>query len=272
MCILLGDRRLVQSTRKSRECVTHHTKPALEDFRVCFRKLTDGANAVTAEFALCGIAHIQKVTHRQRVDNLLIIIRLDDRYGIRLFIIAAEFCGDFIKRNANRNGDSQLPFNAVADFFGNFYRVPEQAQTARNVQPRLIQAETLHLVGVVTEYLAHIAAVLLVFAVAGGNHDQVAAMLLCLPDGHCRFHAHPLGGIACGENDTVPRLRVAAHGDALSAQLRVFLHFYACVKAVAIAMQYMPLSHIVPTSCTPIVTPQCFTVKCILHGYKRKSV
>lgn len=46
----------------------------------------------------------------------------------------------------------------------------------------------------------------------------------------------------------------------------------ACVKAVAIAMQYMPLSHIVPTSYTPIVTPQCFTFKCVLQDYKRKSV
>ena len=38
------------------------------------------------------------VTHRQRVDNLLIIIRLDDRYGIGLFIITAEFGSNLIKR------------------------------------------------------------------------------------------------------------------------------------------------------------------------------
>ena len=37
-------------------------------------------------------------------------------------------------------------------------------------------------------------------------------------------------------------------------------------------MQYMPLSHIVPTSYTPIVTPQCFSFKYILQDYKRKSV
>jgi hypothetical protein len=93
-------------------------------------------------------------------------------------------------------------------------------------------------------------------------------MLLCLPDGHCRFHARPLGGITCGENDTVPRLRVAADRNAFPAQFRVFLHFNACVKAVAIAMQYMPLSHIVPTSYTAIVTPQCFTFKCDLLNFK----
>ena len=125
---------------------------------------------------------------------------------------------------------------------------------------------------IIIKNFSHIAAVLLVFAIAGGNHAQVAAMLLCLPDGHCRFHAHPFGGIACGENDTVPRLRVATYSNAFSAQFRVFLHFNACVKAVAIAMQYMPLSHIVPISYTPIVTPQCFSFKCILRDYKRKSV
>ena len=108
MCILLGDRRLVQSARKCRECIAHHAKPALEDFRVRFRKLTDGADAVTAELALCGVAHIQKVTHRQRVDNLFISIRLDDRYGIGLFIIAAEFRGNFVERNTNGNGDTQF--------------------------------------------------------------------------------------------------------------------------------------------------------------------
>ena len=171
MRILFGNRGLIQPARKSRECIAHHAKPALEDFRIRFRKLTDGADAVAAELALCGIAHIQKVTHRQRVDNLLIIIRLDDRYGIGLFIIAAEFRGDFIERNSNRNGDSQLPFNAIADLFGNFYRVPKQTQTARNIQPRLVQTEALHLVGVVTEYFTHIAAVLLVFAIAGGYNN-----------------------------------------------------------------------------------------------------
>jgi hypothetical protein len=128
------------------------------------------------------------------------------------------------------------------------------------------------LICIIIKNFSHIAAVLLVFAIAGGNHDQVAAMLLGFPYWHPCFHAHPLGGIACGENDAVPCLRVAAHGDAFPAQFRVFLHFYACVKAVAIAMQYMPLSHIVLTSYTPIVTPHCFSFKCILQDYKRKSV
>ena len=97
-------------------------------------------------------------------------------------------------------------------------------------------------------------------------------MLLGFPYWHPCFHAHPLGGVTGGKYNAVPCLRVAAYGNAFPAQFRVFLHFNACVKAVAIAMQYMPLSHIVPTSYTPIVTPQCFTFKCILHDYKRKSV
>lgn len=33
-------------------------------------------------------------------------------------------------------------------------------------------------------------------------------------------------------------------------------------------MQYMPLSHIVPTSYTPIVAPQCFTFKYYLLNSK----
>ena len=65
---------------------------------------------------------------------------------------------------------------------------------------------------------------------------------------------------------------LAAAQNAFPAQFRVFLHFNACVKAVAITMQYMPLSHIVPTSYTPIVTPHCFSFKYILQDYKRKSV
>ena len=42
------------------------------------------------------------VTHRQRVDNLLIIIKLDDRYGIGLFIITAEFGSNLIKSHPAR--------------------------------------------------------------------------------------------------------------------------------------------------------------------------
>ena len=171
MCILLGDRRLVQSARKCRECIAHHAKPALEDFRICSRKLTNGADAVTAELALCGIAHIQKVTHRQRVDNLFISIRLDDRYGIGLFIIAAEFRGDLIERHPNGYCNAKFSLDAVADFLGNFYRVPKQTQTARNIQPCFVKPKGFNLICIIIKNFSHIAAVLLVFSIAGGYNN-----------------------------------------------------------------------------------------------------
>ena len=93
-------------------------------------------------------------------------------------------------------------------------------------------------------------------------------MLLGFPYWHPCFHTHPLGGVTGGKYNTVPRLRVAAYGNAFPAQFRVFLHFNACVKGIAIAMQYMPLSHIVPTSYMPIVLPQFFTFKCDLLNFK----
>lgn len=68
------------------------------------------------------------VTYRQRVDNLLIIIKLDDRYGIGLFIITAEFGSNLIKRHPDGYCNAKFSLNAVTDFFGNFYRVPKQTR------------------------------------------------------------------------------------------------------------------------------------------------
>ena len=133
----------------------------------------------------------------------------------------------------------------------------------------LIPVKTaLHPTCIIIKNFSHIAAVLLVFSIAGGNHNQVTAVLLGFPYWHPCFHAHTLGRITGGKYNAVSCFRVAAYGNAFPAQFRVFLHFNACVKGIAIAMHYMPLSHIVPTSYTPIVSPHFFTFKRDLLNFK----
>ena len=171
MCILLGDRRLVQSARKCRERITHHAKPALEDFRIHFRKLTDGADAVIAELALCGCTNIQKISRRQRIYDFLIVFRLNNCDSIRLFVVTAEFRGNFVERNTNGNGDTQFTLYTRTDFPCDLDGASEQPYAAGYIQPCFVKPKGFNLICIIIKNFSHIAAVLLVFSIVGGYNN-----------------------------------------------------------------------------------------------------
>src|SRR5699024_1073305 len=99
------------------------------------------------------------------------------------------------------------------------------------------------LVSVVLQNLAHIAAVPHILAVVRWYDDEVAAMLLRLPDCHAGLDAHPLGWVAGGQHDAVAVLLRATDSDAFAAQGGVFLHFNAGVVGVTIYMKNVSARH-----------------------------
>ena len=51
---------------------------------------------------------LEQVLHRQRIDNLLIVVAPDAGDGVRLFVVAAQLGGDLFVRHPNAGGDAQL--------------------------------------------------------------------------------------------------------------------------------------------------------------------
>ena len=168
---MFGNRGLIQPPRKCRERIAHHTKPAFERFGICLGKLTDGADAVTAELALCGCTNIQKISRRQRIYDFLIVFRLNNCDAIRLFVVTAEFRGDFVERNTNGNGDTQFTLYTHTDFLCDLDGASEQPYAAGYIQPCFVKPKGFNLICIIIKNFSHIAAVLLVFSIAGGYNN-----------------------------------------------------------------------------------------------------
>ena len=241
--VLPGHRRGIQPAGEGGQRIPHLAKPPAQGLGVGFCQLPDRADTVRVELAPGGRSHIQKVLHRQRVDNLLIIVRLDAGDGVGLFVITAQFCSDFVVGNADAHRDAQFPLDPVADLLRHGHGAAEQPHAAAHIRPTFIQAERLDLVGVVLQDLAHITAVPHILAVVRRHDEKVAAALLRLPDRHARLDAHPLGGVAGGQHDAVAVLLAAADGDAFAAQGGVFLHFDRGIKRVGVDMEYGSARH-----------------------------
>lgn len=128
-------------------------------------------NAVTAELALCGCTNIQKISRRQRIYDFLIVFRLNNCDSIRLFVVTAEFRGNFVERNTNGNGDTQFTLYTRTDFLCDLDGASEQPYAAGYIQPCFVKPKGFNLICIIIKNFSHIAAVLLVFSIAGGYNN-----------------------------------------------------------------------------------------------------
>src|SRR5699024_3888416 len=113
-------------------------------------------------------------------------------------------------RYADAGRNTQFKLDPVTDLPRDGHRISEESYTARHVQPVLVQAEGLYLVGVVLVDLPGYAADTDILVHVRREDHQIGTPLPGLPDGHARFHAIGLGDIICGEHNPVPLLLAAA--------------------------------------------------------------
>ena len=112
---------------------------------------------------------------------------------------------DVYKRQA------QLLLHRPADLLGNLLPVAKEPLAAVDVQPALVQAEGLHLVGeAVVDFLGH-AGILQVPLPVGRHQLQTWALAHGLPDGLRRLDAHALCQHVFGQDDAVAALLVPGH-------------------------------------------------------------
>ena len=215
---------------------SHFPKAPLQHILRALRQPADGVDPNGPQFFGGGRPHIEQVLHRQGVDDLLVVILLDPGDGVRLFVVAPQFGGDLVVGHADAGRDAQFRLDPAADLPGDGHGGAVQPHAARHIQPVLIQAKRLHLVGVVLVDLSGIAADANILVHVGGQGNKLGATLFCLPDGHAGFDAVGLGDIIRGEYDAVPLLLAPTHRQRRVPQFRVALHLDAGVEAVHITV------------------------------------
>ena len=118
--------------------------------------------------------------------------------------------------------------------------VPNRQAGVGKVNPRLVQPEGFHAVGILLVYPAHALAETDVERVVRRHADQVRALLPRLPDGLSGLHAGLPGQLVFGEHDAVTFLYAAAHRYGAMADGRRVQAFDAGVKRVGVAMKNHP--------------------------------
>ena len=175
-------------------------------------QIPDGVYPIARQHPGRRPPHKQQVGHRQGPQQLLIIVPGDDGGGVRLFVVAAHFGKDLVEGHPNRHGKPQLLPHCPADPVGQPLAVGvEQVESARHVQPALVDGKGLHQVGVPFVNGVDFPGIFPVLTVVGGEEDQVGALPAGLPDGLGGLDLECLGRLIFGQNDPVTAIWVAAH-------------------------------------------------------------
>ena len=89
-------RRIVTTVGEHMKDRAHFPQLVCQDIHRTLSKPSYGADADGAQFSAGSRPHIEKVLHRQRIDDLLVIVRLDPGNGIRLLVVAAQLRRDLV--------------------------------------------------------------------------------------------------------------------------------------------------------------------------------
>ena len=126
--------------------------------------------------------------------------------------------------------------------------VPNRQAGVAKINPRLVQPEGFHTVGVLLIEPAHTPAETDVERVIRRHADQVRALLPRLPNGLPGLHAELLCDLVFGQHNAMTFLYAAAHRHGAMADGRRVQAFNAGVERVGVAMKNHPF-HDRPSRC-----------------------
>ena len=211
-------------------------------------QLADGLDAVLGQRPLGGAAGEEHRPHRQRPHDVLPALRRDDGGGVRFFQVAAQLGEHFIEGHAHAEGKARLRLHRFADAVGQGFGVAaEEVQAAGDVQPALVNAEGLYQVSKALVDLVDFFGIGLIQVVVGRQQHQHGAFLLGLPHRFRRLHAALFRGLVFGQNNAVPRLRVAAHRHGDFPQRGLVQQLHRGEEAVQVAVEYDAPAHNTPS-------------------------
>ena len=232
------DRRMIRAVGKAPEHDAVLSQTASNQLGIGLGQIADGHDVHAHQPTRSGRADIEQLRNRQRPDLFLKIGPADYRHRVRLFHIRPQLGEYLAERHANGHRQSNFFPDALADFLGNHPAFPFHiAAPVGNRQPVFIHAKGLNVIRIPGVNAPHQLRILQIQLVMRRHTDQPRTALPRLPIRRARFHAHALGRIRGRQHNAVPILRRAAHSNGLAAQIRIFVHLHAGIKAIQVAMQ-----------------------------------
>ena len=141
--------------------------------------------------ALFGVVSYKKqIACRQWPDGLPIIIPADNADGIGLFQVTAQLGKNLAPTDTHRDGQAGLAGDALPDSMGQGDGVTaEKMKAAGHIEIAFIDAEALHLTGVLLVDGVDLFTILLIQVMAGRAQHEVRAFSLGLPYGFRCFNS-----------------------------------------------------------------------------------
>ena len=136
--------RAVQPVGEAPQHVSNFSKLGTEDFNWRLSKFPYGMNAEPIQFSFGGRPYIQQIGHRQRPGSLAVIFFGNQRYGVRLAVVAAKLRKNFIIAYTDTHGNSQFFPDSFPDLLGCLFSLILLIFSAGDIQPCLVQAKRFH--------------------------------------------------------------------------------------------------------------------------------
>ena len=99
---------LILAIGKRMKYISYFSKSASQNTRICLSQMPDGADSIIVQLSPCGRTDKKQIFRRKGPDNMSVIIPADFSNGVWFLIIGTEFSKNFIPRNADADGNSQL--------------------------------------------------------------------------------------------------------------------------------------------------------------------
>ena len=229
-----GHRRLILPSREDREHQPYLSEYALKKSRVRLRQVPDGEDPVAQELPLRRPSHEQEVRGRALPDDIPVVVPVDHRNGVRLFVIGPEFRVDLVPADADAHRDPQLAPDPVRDPSRDVRPAPYALPALCAVDPALVQPIGFHLIRILPVDLSCEFGKAKIQIHPGGYDDQPGAGLPRLPQRRTGLHARPLRYIVGRQYDPVALLGIPSDCQRSSVQFRMMQHLHAGIKTVAV--------------------------------------
>ena len=140
-------------------------------------QIPDGEDAVIFQDARPGLSDEQKLADRQRPQETLVVFPGNDGGGIGLFVIGAHLGEGFVEGYAYGDGHTDLLPDTAPKLVGDLLSGAEQMAAAGHVEKALVDAESLHQIGVALIDGVDAFTDGFVLLMMGGDQQKIGALL-----------------------------------------------------------------------------------------------
>ena len=239
--IFHADRSLIFAIGKSIKYISHSSKSAAQNPRICFCQMPDGADSIIVQLSLCGRTDKEQIFRRKGPDNMPVIFSADFSNGVWFLIVGTEFSKNFIPGNADTDSNSQLKLNPAADFRRNGHPIALQGTAVRHIQPALIYPEGFLLIGIFSIDFMCQPGKTQIQIHARRNKLNLRTDLPGLPECHASLYSRFLRQLILRQNNAVSGFRIAPDSERPAAQLRMMKKLNAGITVIHIRVEYHPV-------------------------------